>query len=281
MTGIRFIIKTLNIILLIFIYSCAVKKHTPEYTETSPPAIRYDYLWAIKDKVNIRANSSADSPEIGSLNNGDSVIVIANKNGWYQIRTESNKNGWIRSDLLGPQNLSIYPKAVDFADSIKTSDNVDLFFDKRLQHRRIYLTFPTGLYTNRDYLITESKKIGADYQKKVYSGDISVVLLQPGSEEIFNSFDLNGLVNSEAILPVIPFGKIIDAQLAGKKAKLTYIVEEQIPGDKFITTARKMAGTYPISYSEIVLAFLDENKNCRFWYKEDGNGEIFKFDSCP
>jgi len=267
--------------IFIFIHGCTVKKHSGETSDIQPPEIGYDYLWVIKPAVNIRSHASANSSQIGTLNDGDSVIVISNKDGWYHIRTQSIESGWIRSDLLGPYNLSIYPKAVAFSDSIKSADNVDIFFDKRLHHRRIYLTFPPDQYASRNDIVQVSAQISAAYQTTVYSGDFSVVVLISGSQDVYYPFEQSGLVNSDIFLPVAPFGKIIDAQFGPDKVALTYTVDEKITPDTYIDAARKMVGIYPISYREIQLTFLDENKKCRFWYKEDDSGEIFRTDSCP
>ena len=267
--------------LLVFISGCAVRKHVTGPEKIQPPKISYDYLWVIKPEVNIRSNPSENSHQVGTLNDGDSVRVVSNSGGWYNIRTLTDQSGWIRSDLLGPQSLSIYPKAVTFADSIKNAENVDLYFDKRLHHRRIYLTFPPSFYSDRNRVVRAAERISTSYQKTVFPGDISVILLKPGTEEIYHTFELGGLVNSDVLLPVAPFGRIIDAHFNSTTVELTYRVEEEIDEKTYIKSARDMAGAYPISYREIILKFLNKEKKCSFWYKEDSGGEIFKFGSCP
>ena len=108
---------------LAIMIGCATKK-PPEPTKTTdiiekeitPAPI---YLWAFKPRVYVRENNAPSSSKIALLSDGDSVVVVANKHGWYQIKTEENTTGWVRTDLLGPKNLSAFRRAVSFVDSLQ------------------------------------------------------------------------------------------------------------------------------------------------------------------
>ena len=130
--------------LLIFLIACAAKKELdsskdPDLVEERMPG--NSYLWAFKPSTNIRESNSARSSKFAVLTDGDSIMVMSNDNGWYKVKTESGKTGWIRTDLLGPKNLSAFRYAVAFVDSLKENKDIELYFDKKLHHKRIYLFF--------------------------------------------------------------------------------------------------------------------------------------------
>ena len=76
----------LSLIIIFNIWSCTAKK---EMVETKPesviPEIDGTFFWAIKPEINIRAENEISSKKLGKLNDGDSVQVIDNINGWYRI----------------------------------------------------------------------------------------------------------------------------------------------------------------------------------------------------
>ncbi len=147
----RFIIPFF--LILSMMIGCATKK-PPEIEEESSIVEKEitplpDYLWAFKPNINVREDHSPSSSKVAQLSDGDSVIVMTNENGWYQIRTNENTIGWVRTDLLGPKNLSAFTRAISFVDSLKENEEIEVFFDKKLYHKRIYISFPAAFYTSK------------------------------------------------------------------------------------------------------------------------------------
>ena len=98
--------KLLLSFLAIFIMiGCSAKKtiETPEPDIDTQAIHKETMLWVYKPTVNIRDKASGSGEKLAQLVDGDSVIVLENENGWYQIKTIDGTSGWIRSDLLGPK----------------------------------------------------------------------------------------------------------------------------------------------------------------------------------
>ena len=270
------------VFLSVSLVSCISKKKLTTLSDSTIPPGTGSYLWVIKPTINMREDFSANSNRLGTLNDGDSVIVWKNRDGWYNVMTSENIMGWIRSDLLGPRTLSVYPKALEFARRLKEIDRIDIYFDKKLHHRRIFISFPNEYYNSRDMVIQQVENLIIRYQKEVYPGAISLHVLKPESKDVFYSLDRNGEINADIILPVAPIGRILDADFSEKrKVKLIYSVQNQIEESRFVRAAREMAGAFPISYREVILTFIDESEKCLFWFKEDKNGEEYGFETCP
>jgi uncharacterized protein YgiM (DUF1202 family) len=48
--------------------------------------------------VNIRVEPSASSDEIGSLKEGDKVVLLSQVGSWYKIKNHKGRVGWVTSD---------------------------------------------------------------------------------------------------------------------------------------------------------------------------------------
>ena len=282
--------KRLMIILMAFFLfnACATKKIT-ETTDLNDfertERIDRHYLWVYKPQINVRINHSADSEQIAQLADGDSVIFVSNINGWYQVKLNDNRTGWIRSDLLGPKNLSAFRAAVAFVDSLKEFSNVSLYFDKNLYHKRIYLTFPPGIYQTKSAVKIRTEQILERYQRKVYKGEVSARVLKPSTEEEFLTVNRSGEINSEPLLPIIPFGRIKQIDRSDPDViSLVYVIPRDIPEQKLLPTARNLSAEFPLSYKKVQIRFLSENEKkqpvCRLWFQEGQTGEQYKFDPC-
>ena len=90
-------------------FGCTAKKtvESPESDIDTRVIYKKSLLWVYKPTVNIRDKASGSGNKVAQLVDGDSVMVLTNENGWYQIKTIDGKNGWVRSDLLGPKELSV------------------------------------------------------------------------------------------------------------------------------------------------------------------------------
>jgi hypothetical protein len=242
-------------------------------------------LWVFKPTVNIRDESSESGEKLAQLNDGDSVIVLTNKNGWYQIKTLDGKSGWVRSDLLGPKELSAFPSAVRFIKILKEKDQTDIYFDKKLYHKRIYISFPSDMYSSRRNIENKTRNLLKQYQQEVYSGHVTARVLKPNSDEEYLTIEVEGDVNADPLLPVVPFGRIerVDRNNPSE-IKLSYSTPEDISDENLILTARKLSSVFPISYRRIEITFKNApysmEEPCRLWYIEDKNGEDYKIGQC-
>jgi hypothetical protein len=269
--------------MLILLISCVAKKEFKTPIESREKGY---YLWAFQSTVNIRKENNGSSPKMGELNDGDSIVVISNRNGWYQILGENRTSGWVRSDLLGPKNLSIFLKAAPFIERLHEKENTQIYFDKKLQHKCIYLSYPNSLYKSKVKIEKKTRSVVKRYQEKVYQGNVTVHVLKPNSKKIYLSLIIEGSVNADVKLPILPFGLIerVDHNQP-TKIVLHIKVPDGISNDQLLKTSRKLASVYPVSYSQVEVIFYEkENRdrnNCRFWFCEDKDGEKYQFDKEP
>ena len=274
--------------LILFLIACAAKKEldttgSEEFAEKKVTGKQY--LWAFKPSINVRESNSAQSPNFAILSDGDSVMVLANENGWYKVKTESGRIGWIRTDLLGPKRLSAFIYAVTFADSLKQNRDIELYFDKNLYHRRIYLSFPAEYYSSKNHIEQSTQEIVEKYQDRVYGGEVTVRVLKPGSEDEYLTATFDGQKNADPILPIIPFGQIVSVRNPNPESiALSYAVSNEISDADLLSAARNICATFPISYQHVTVTFFDNaiatNHECLLWYQEDKNGEEYKFFPC-
>ena len=273
----------LSVMTIVFLWSCAAKK---EFVETQPepkiPDVEGTYFWAVKPEVNVRSLSSINSDKLGKLNDGDSVLVIKNTDGWYRVFWPEHEYGYIRSDLLGPKSVSVFAKAVDFVNELKENENIDLFFDKNIYHRRIYIVFPPEIYISRSLVEQKTNSLVEKYQKRVYRGDVTARILQPDSQEEYLTLDFKGQINPDIKLPVIPFGILNNVYNDDPAAiTLTIQIADSVEQDQILLAARNMVSVYPLSYNRVSLKFVSSTNECRLWFTEDESGEDYKLDECP
>jgi hypothetical protein len=281
-------IRALSVIFIIFIIlGCAAKKSVESLdTDIDKDAVhRDDLLWVFKPNINIRDSASGSGTKLASLEDGDSVIVITNDNGWYQIKTIEGMSGWVRSDLLGPKELSAFSSAVIFIEEMKENENIEIYFDKNLYHKRIYISFPPDIYSSQQEVETKTRDIVNRYQSDVYRGHVTARVLKQPSEKGYLTIEVKGAVNADPILPVVPFGRIehVDRSIPSG-IRLSYSTPSEISDKMLISTARQIVPNFPISYQRVEITFKNSpysnEEPCRLWYMEDANGEEFKLNRC-
>ena len=276
------ILKYSFFLILIITWSCSSQKELVKPAETTPPKPMGTYFWAVKPEINIRARNSTSALKLGKLNDGDSVLVLENQKGWYKIHSDNKSFGWIRSDLLGPKKVSVFANAVNFVDSLFETDSTELFFDKKLLHRRIYLAYPALMYTSKSEIKKYTEQLVQEYQIEVYRGNVTARVLKPGSQDEYLTIDVKGKQNPDIKLPILPFGILSDVDNnTPANIKLTITTPDSVSDDDIIKTARDIVSIYPISYSRVELLFVSDQARCRLWYSEDENGEEYKVNECP
>ena len=275
----------ISITALFLIYGCTSKESIAP-PDIEKDVVRYeDLLWVFKPNVNIRESASGSAKKISGLVDGDSVIVLSNVNGWYQIRTVEGKSGWIRSDLLGPKDLSAFNAAVTFIEDLKENQDIEVYFDKKLYHKRIYVSYPSDIYSSRQEVESKTRELVKEYQNMVYRGHVTARVLKPGTDEEYLTLDINGAINAEPILPIIPFGKIETVNRDTPSGiQLVYSIPDDISDQQLLSTARQLVPKFPISYQHVEITFKNSPYSvggpCRLWYIEDKNGEDYKLNQC-
>jgi len=265
--------------LIVLIFSC-----TPKVVKEPPPEIEkpdINYLWAYKKSVNIRANNSAGSKKLTSLADGDSVKVLQNNNGWYEIILENGSKGWIRSDLLGTKSMSAFGKAIAFSEDLKDSEKINLFFDKKIQHKRIFLEFPKSEYSSKINIENKAKEIGKKYQESVYPGNITIQIIEPQNQSEYLTINLSGSPNADLKLPVLKYGILDEFNVINKnELKLVIEVNEVIENNRLLKEARKIAGNFPLTLKRVNITFKNMSQKCILSFIEDASGEHYKFNQC-
>lgn len=267
---------------LLFFY-CAPKKTVKEITPVQKiPDKDLIWLWSYKTLINIRTGANAASAKTGRLNDGDSVRVHENVNGWYRISDPSGKKGYIRSDLLVPKAYSVFPRAVIFIDSIKNTRHVDIYFDTQKQHKKIYISYPSEIYVSEKRVLQETRQLVKQYQESVYAGTVTAMVLKPNSKDIYNKYEFAGFSNADILLPVLPFG-ILQHIIRKLPNYITLVIKipEGINDQRLLSAARSMANIYPLPFTHVEFRFLDSNGLCRFWFQEDESGEHYQYNSYP
>lgn len=265
--------------LIVFIFSC-----TPKVVKEPPPTVEQPdlkYLWAFNKTVNVRAENSANANKVATLTDGDSVKIIRNNKGWYEVLFNNGTKGWIRSDLLGTKNMSAFRKAITFSNNLKETENITLYFDKEIQHKRIFLEYPEDEYSSRKNIENKTNEIGKNYQEKVYPGQVTIKVIEPGEQSEFLTIDLSGSPNADVNLPVFNFGILEEIDIKNlNELKLVISVNENIPNADMLKEARRIAGSFPLTFKKVNVTFKNKSQECILSFVEDATGENYKFNQC-
>ena len=267
---------------LIFIFvflSC-----TPKVTKEPPPKVEQPdvkYLWAYKKAANVRSSNSASSNKLTSLTDGDSVKVIRNQKGWYEVIFENGLKGWIRSDLLGTKKMSAFSNAISFSNRLKENENINLYFDKKIQHKRIFLEFPQSEYSSKKNIENKTKEIGNKYQEIVYPGKVTIQVIEPINQSEYLTINLSGSPNADLNLPVFNFGILDEINVSKEnELKLIIVVNENIENAILLKEARQIAGSFPLTLKKVNITFKNKSQKCILSFLEDASGEHCKFNFC-
>jgi hypothetical protein len=265
--------------LILFLISCTSKVVKEASPKTEQQEI--NYLWVYKQTVNVRSSNSSGSNKITSLTDGDSVKVLRNDNGWYEIQLNNGSNGWIRSDLLGTKNMSVFNKAIAFSHELKEKENTTLFFDKKIQHKRIFLEFSPNEYSSKINIEKKAREIGNKYQKVVYQGNVTIQIIEPENQSEYLTINLPGSPNADISLPVFEFGILEEVNLQNQdELKLVIAVNENINNTEMLKEARKIAASFPLTLKKVNVTFINKSQDCLLSFIEDAAGETYKFNQC-
>ncbi len=283
--------------ILILFFSCQPSNVATKGKTTTATHSVFPPLYVLKEKVNLRSKPSISGTKVAQLQDGDALMVMENKNGWYHVRTEDGKSGWLRSDLAGPRTLSKTRMAAAFADSILPAFNAELFFDKSDLYKTVYVTLPASFYQSKAKARKQAKKIGNAYQEKVYHGAVEMRILKPESQELFTRLTLPAKGLAHVPVPIVDFGFLYKLEEKNNAVKVYVAVPKSVSKEALLKSARRISATYdyPFTRAEIYmvtdspegltyLAHFDKPPKhrsvCRLYYIEDANGEDFKYNFC-
>ena len=286
----------LAIIFIISIWACSpsgVKKDTTG----SPFKGIYPALYVVKEQVNLRSKPGLSGAVIATLSDGDEIQVIENKNGWYYLNTDNGKQGWLRSDLAGPRSMSLTRMASAFSDSILPAFNAKMFFDKTDLFSKVYLTLPPSFYSSKKKAKMLARKIGKVYQKKVYSGNIEILVMRPKSDELFLSMNLPAVGLTDIPIPILKHGVLFNLEETDRKVAIYVAVSNTVTNKALLKAARDISAIYDYPYTKAEIYMVtnstagrhylqhfntppNDKSVCRLYYLEDGDGEDYRFNFC-
>lgn len=283
-------------VFFISIWACSPSGVKKETSGSSTLGI-YPPLYIIKEQVNLRSEAGLTGNIITTLNDGDEIQVIENKNGWYHMNADDGKQGWLRSDLAGPRTMSRTRMASAFSDSILPAFRSKIFFDKTDLFRKVYLTLPASYYSSQKNASNQAEKIGKAYQQKVYPGAIDILVMRPESEELFFNLTLPAAGIAEVPIPILKHGILFDLKRSNSTVAIYVAVPVTVSDKVLLKTARDISAAYdyPFTKAEVYmvtnsvsglryLGHFDtpaEDKGvCRLYYLEDGDGEDYRFNFC-
>ena len=292
--------KRIVLLIILLFLACtktAVKKEVIEPPQEVVETVQYPTAYVIKETVNIRSAADMKSQIIAVLNDGEKIELLKNKNGWYRIKTENKKTGWVRSDMVGPKNLSRTLMAAVFVDSVLPDYNVKMFFDKKKLYKIAYLIFPEQEYKNKKTLKLKAEKIGKDYQQKVYAGAVELRVMKTDEKTLFTKIKLKALAKADIAYPVLTYGRLIDLSVNSKdELTIKISVPDSVIDNSLLKMAKNISKLYDYRIRKIEILFgrdtLDgidflndpkkEKKSpfCRLYYLEDDAGEYYKFNQC-
>ena len=288
--------RTLGIFLiLIILIACNKKviKNQPETSESNLSSSAY----VIKETVNLRSNHNTNSPIIKQLNDGQPVSIIRNENGWYEINDEGHTKGWLRSDMVGPKELSRTLLATTFVDSILPAFKAEMYFDKTDLYKTIYLILPANYYESAASTENYARKIGQAYQKKVYPGDLEIRVMQPNRHDLFTQIQLKAIGDPNMPVPILKWGRLISIDQNNRKVRINVAVPAKLTNIQLLEQARSISGKYNLPYSKVEIFQAVDNTEgrtylhnhdikptdstfCRLYYLEDKDGEYYKYNFC-
>jgi len=289
--------KLLPLVFLLALVACTgtVRKAAKQ---TTRPGLSAEYTaYVIKSKINLRQQPSARSAVVATLEDGSELRVIKNHSGWLEVRDLDGHTGYVRSDLVGPRNLSRARMASAFNDTIIPRFNAEMFLDKNATYKVVYLTLPDTYYASKASARKQARTIGRAYQRYVYPGAVEIRILKPGSRELFARLKLSAKGYAGNKLPLLPFGRIIKWEQKNYSIRIWVAVPAHLGHKKLLKTARKISATYdlPVTKTEIYFVLdapdvvhtvrtqetkLTRPEACILYYLEDKDGEDYRFNFC-
>jgi Bacterial SH3 domain len=283
-------------LLIIFTACQTTPKKAPETTTIAVPSTYTAFV--VRDKINMRQEATAQSKKIKTVNNGDEVQVLQNKDGWYQVITMDNEKGWIRSDFVGTRDLSYARLVTDFVESAKAQYETEFFIDQSNPYAVIYLVLPKTYYDDKASAREFAQAIGLKYQEAVYPGRVEIRIMNPDKKKLFTRRTLSPIGPVGLKAPFIRYGRLHSfKRINGDEIKINILVPTGLNQNQFLKMAEDISSRYGDNISKIEIYFVENSgegirffeeedyspsnkKICRFYYIEDAQGMDYKADFC-
>ncbi|KAA3612997.1 MAG: SH3 domain-containing protein [Calditrichaeota bacterium] len=283
--------------LILVISSCqpTVKK-TPE---TSTIVLKKTYTaYVVRDKINMRQEATTSSAKVISVNNGDEVEVLQNKNGWYEVKTAEDQHGWIRSDFVGTQSLSYSRLVTDFVESTMADYKTELFIDENNPYAVIYLVLPETYYDDKTEARSLAQKIGRKYQDAVYPGTVEIRIMKKDKKKLFTRKTLTPIGPVGLKAPFLRHGRLYAFdRINGNEIKIKVLVPANLKENDLLEMSEEISSRYGDNITKIEIYFVENSgegmlylskedytpsnkKVCRFYYIEDSQGPDYKANFC-
>jgi uncharacterized protein YgiM (DUF1202 family) len=291
-----FMIRLINMLfVLILVFSCTNEIIKKEIETTDTESVSTAYV--INETVNLRSNNNINSTIIKKLKDGQKVSILRNVKGWYEIYDDEHNKGWLRSDMVGPKELSRTKLASVFVDSILPAYNTSMYFDKTDLYKTIYLILPESYYQSVDKAEKLARKIGLAYQEKVYPGALEIRIMKKNTDDLFTRVNLKAIGNANMPVPIIDKGRLISINQKNWRVKINVAVPEDISKSDLLKQARSISSKYELPYIKVEIFQAIDNhmgrsylKNhnekptdpgiCKLYYLEDKEGEYYKYNHC-
>lgn len=284
-----------SLLLILIIFFACSKKSIKKDSALDLKSTSTAYI--IKETVNLRSVNNTNSEIIKKLNDGQSVSIIRNVNGWYEIFDDEQDKGWLRSDMVGPKELSRTLLASTFVDSVIPRFKTDIYFDNTDLYKTIYLILPQTYYKSSIKAEAYATQIGKIYQKKVYPGNLEIRIMQKNREDLFARLQLKAIGDANMPIPIIKKGRLVSIDQINWQIKMNIAVPEEVTNSELLKQARSISSKYDLPYSKIEIFQAVDNKSgrtylidhtkkpsdlsiCKLYYFEDKDGEYYKYNHC-
>ncbi|MBD3223936.1 MAG: SH3 domain-containing protein [Caldithrix sp.] len=289
--------KFLFISIVLFMAACTTQKTMQQKPQTAIPEKPQAVMaYVIKETVNVRDRGSVQGQIVDQLSDGAKVRIIKNKNGWYYVQYQQQK-GWIRSDLVGPGNMSLTRMAAAFNDSTMRAFNANLYFDQTNPYRIVYLVFPQNMYNDEALISERARTIGKAYQEKVYSGSVEIRIMDSDQTTLYKKINLRAIGPETLPSPLILHGRLISLKQVSFTITAKIAAPDSLSQTQLLRTAREISVTYPLPFTKVEvyintdtpqgikqLKHLSRNPMnpdlCLLYFIEDASGPRHQFDYC-
>jgi hypothetical protein len=133
-----FMVRLYSLLFILIVFFACTKEVIKKESEATG-AESASTAYVINETVNLRSNNNTNSTIIKKLKDGQQVSIIHNLDGWYEIYDDEHNQGWLRSDMVGPKELSRTVLATTFVDSVLPGFKSKMYFDKTDLYKTIYL----------------------------------------------------------------------------------------------------------------------------------------------
>jgi len=270
------------------------KKTEPEKTALPHGSYR---AYAVKSGINIRKAPGTKSARLRKTEDGEEFRVLENKNGWLHVETVDKQQGWIRSDFVGPENLSYAKKSSDFLDHTLKDYKAEMFIDEKKPYEVIYLILEPGYYASISQAARRARDIGLKYQQQVWPGQVEIRVMNPDKKTLFTRVTLPATDAAGLMPPLLKKGRLYSMDVKNRRLTIKALVPASLNRNQLLDMADGIAASYGDAIRRVDIVLVADNPSglawlqngtstpgkgpCLLYYFEDEQGSEYKFNTCP